>query len=105
MLLNRILTYLFDHAVKIVAGVMVLGGLVVWLTMPDTPPVSTLQARCEEKQLPVRVIRLEPSSHQERRFLAMVPGGYRERLKDGYWAFCRANLEISTPEGPQHEGR
>ena len=96
MLLDRILADLFDHAGKIVAAVMILGGLVVWVTMPTTDPVSTLQARCQEKQLPVRVIKLEPGSHQEERFLAMVPGSNRERLPDGSWAFCRANLQIST---------
>jgi hypothetical protein len=105
MLLNRILVDLFDHAGTIVVVVLVLGGLFVWVTMPATHPVSTLQARCQDKQLPVRVIKLEPGSHEEERFLSMVPGSNRERLPDGHWAFCRANLEMRTRGGLQREER
>ncbi len=105
MLLSHILADLFDHSGKIVAAVVVLGGLFVWFTMPATHPVSTLQERCQEKQLPVRVIKLEPGSHEEERFLAMVPGSNRERLPEGHWAFCRANLQIRTRGGIQHEER
>jgi hypothetical protein len=105
MLLDRILADLFDHAGKIVVAVLVLGGFFVWVTMPATHPVSTLQARCQEQQLPVRVIKLEPGSHEEERFLLMVPGSNRERLPDGHWAFCRANLQMRTRGGLQHEER
>jgi len=105
MLLDRILAGFVDHAGKIVVAVLVLGGLIVWVTMPTTHPVSTLQARCLEKQLPVRVIKLEPGSHEEERFLLMVPGGNRERLPDGHWAFCRANLQMRTRGGLQDEER
>ena len=105
MLLSRILADLFDHSGKIVAAVVVLGGLFVWFTMPATHPVSTLQERCQEKQLSVRVVKLEPGSHEEERFLAMVPGSNRERLPEGHWAFCRANLQIRTRGGIQHEER
>ncbi len=105
MILHRILADLFDHAGKIVIAMLVLGGVLVWFTMPRPHPVSTLQERCSEKQLPVRVIKLQPGSHEEERFLAMVPGGNRERLPDGHWAFCRANLQMRTSVGIQHEGR
>ena len=105
MLLDRILADLFDHAGTIVVAVLVLGGLVVWVTMPATHPVSTLQARCQEKQLPVRVIKLEPGSQEEEWFLARVPGSNRERLPDGHWAFCRANLQMRTRGGIQREER
>ncbi len=105
MLLSQILADLFDHSGKIVAAVVVLGGLFVWFTMPATHPVSTLQERCQEKQLPVRVVKLEPGSQAEERFLAMVPGSNRERLPDGHWAFCRANLQIRTRREIQHEER
>jgi len=73
--------------------------------MPATHPVSALQARCQEQQLPVRVIKLTPGSHEEERFLAMVPGGNREPLADGHWAFCRANLQMKTQGKLQHEER
>jgi len=105
MLLGRILGDLFDHSGKIVAAVLILGGLFVWFTMPATHPVSTFQARCRQQQLPVRVVKLEPGSHEEERFLAMVPGGNRERLPEGHWAFCRANLQLRTREGLPHEER
>ena len=105
MLIDRLLATLFDHSVKVVAAVLLLGGALLWLTTPRTHPVTALQTRCEEQQLPVRVIKFEPGSHAEERFLAMVPGGNRERLPDGHWAFCRANLEIRTRGGLQHEGR
>ena len=105
MALDRILTDLFDHSRKIVAAVLVLGGLFVWFTMPATHPVSTLQERCQEKQLPIRVIKLETGSQAEERFLLMVPSSNRERLPDGHWAFCRANLQVTPRGGIQHEGR
>ncbi len=105
MVLHRILADLFDHSGKIVAAVLVLGGVFVWFTMPAIHPVSTLQERCQEQQLPVRVIKLEPGSPAEERFLAMVPGSNRERLPDGHWAFCRANLQVRPRGGIQHEGR
>ena len=103
MALHRILVDLFDHAGKIVVVVLALGGLFVWFTMPRAHPVSSLQERCREKQLPVRVIKLQPGSHEEERFLLMVPGNNREQLPDGHWAFCRANLQIRG--GIQHEER
>jgi hypothetical protein len=96
MLLDRILADLFDHAGKIVAAVLVVGGLLLWLTMSGGHPVSTLQERCQDRGLPVRVVKLEPGSHEEERFLAMVPGDQRERLPDGHWAFCRANLRMKA---------
>jgi hypothetical protein len=105
MALNRMLADHFDHSGKIVGAVLVLGGLFVWFAMPATHPVSTLQERCQEQQLPVRVIKLEPGSPAEQRFLAMVPGSNRERLPDGHWAFCRANLQIRPSGGTQHEKR
>jgi len=105
MFLDRILTALFDHSVKVVAAVLVLGGVFIWLTMPRPHPVATLQAHCQEQNLAVRVVKLEPGSREEERFLAMVPGGNRERLPEGHWAFCRANLGIRTRGDTQHEGR
>ena len=92
MLVDRILADLLDHAGKIVAAVLVLGGLLVWLIPPEGHPVSSLQERCQARQLPVRVVTLQPGSPEEQRFLSMVPGGQREKLPDGRWAFCRANL-------------
>ena len=101
MLLDRILADLFDHAGKIVAAVLVVGGGFVWLTLSSPHPVSTLQERCLEKELPLRVVKLEPGSHEEERFFAMVPGGQRERLPNGHWAFCRANLRIKARDENQ----
>ncbi|HUP35902.1 MAG TPA: hypothetical protein VNC82_10730 [Candidatus Limnocylindria bacterium] len=103
MLLDRILAGLFDHSGKIVVAVLAFGGLFAWLTMPHAHPVSMLHERCREKQLPVRVIKLQPGSHEEERFLLMVPGSNREQLPDGHWAFCRANLQIRG--GIQREER
>ena len=105
MFLDRILAELFDHSAKIVLAVLVVGGVFIWLTMPRPHPVAALHARCQEQKLPVRVVKLEPASREEERFLAMVPGGNRERLPDGHWAFCRANLDIRPRGGIQHEGR
>ena len=103
MLLDRILAGPFDHSGKIVVAGLAFGGLFAWLTMPRAHPVSTLQARCQQEQLPVRVIKLQPGSHEEERFLLMVPGSNRERRPDGHWVFCRANLQ--TRGGIQHEDR
>jgi hypothetical protein len=105
MILHRVLADLFDHAGKIVIAVLVLGGVLVWFTMPRAHPVSTLQERCREKQLPVRVIKLQPGSHEEERFLLMVPGSNREQLPDGHWAFCRANLQMRRRGSIQDEER
>ena len=105
MLLDRILAVLFDHSGKIVAALLVGGAGLLWLSTSGTHPVSTLQERCQEKQLPVRVVKLESGSPEEERFLAMVPGANRERLPDGHWAFCRANLQIRPPGELRHEGR
>lgn len=102
---DRILATLFDHSTKVVAAVLVFGGLFLWLTTPRIHPAATLQTRCQEQLLPVRAIELEPAGPADERFLAMVPGGNRERLSHRHWAFCRANLDIRTRGEIQHEGR
>ena len=101
MLIDRILADFFDHAGEIVAAMLVLGGLTVWLTMPRARLVSTLQEQCQQEQLLARVIR-EPGSHEAEPLLAVVPGGQRERLADGHWAFCRSILQTKARRETQH---
>ncbi len=96
MLLDRILTGLFDHSVKLLILVLAVGGIVMWLTIEGGDPVKGLEARCKEQRLPVRMLKVEPGSDLENRFLLMVPAKNRERLPDGSWMFCRANL-LRTP--------
>ena len=52
MALHRILADLFDHSGKIVAAVLVLGGVFVWFNMPATHAVSTLHLRLPRGSLP-----------------------------------------------------
>ena len=91
------MAFLSEHSVKVVLLLMLLGGL-VWLTTASSPgeSVGTLHSTCAELQLPVRVIKVESGSDAESKFLLMVPSRQRVRLRDGQWAFCRANLTIQT---------
>ena len=52
MALHRILADLFDHSGKIVAALLVLGGVFVWFNMPATHAVSTLHLRLPSGSLP-----------------------------------------------------
>jgi hypothetical protein len=82
--------------VKVVVLLVLVGGLVAWLTSVSSEgdAVRVLHARCAELQLPVRVIKIESGSDEESKLLLMVPSRQRVRLTDGQWAFCRANLAI-----------
>jgi hypothetical protein len=93
---DRLLAFLSEHAVKVVVLLVLVGGLVAWLTSASSEgdAVRVLHARCAELQLPVRVIKIESGSDEESKLLLMVPSRQRVRLTDGQWAFCRANLAI-----------
>ena len=92
--------FVSEHSVKVVLLLLLLlllGGL-VWLATASSPgeSVDVLHSRCAELQLPVRVIKIESGSDDESKFLLMVPSRQRVRLREGRWAFCRANLSIQT---------
>jgi len=89
--------FLSEPSVKVVLLLLLLGGL-VWLAAASSPGDSArvLHGRCADLQLPVRVIKIESGSDEESKFLLMVPSRQRVRLREGHWAFCRANLTIQT---------
>ena len=91
---DRLLAFLSEHSVKVVLLLLLVGGLVVWLSASEGDPVRVLHARCAELQLPVRVIKVESGSDEENKFLLMVPSRQRVRLSESQWAFCRANLPV-----------
>jgi len=93
---DRLLACLSEHSVKVVLLLLLVGGLVVWLSAVSSEgdPVRVLHARCAELQLPVRVIKVESGSDEENKFLLMVPSRQRVRLSESQWAFCRANLPV-----------
>lgn len=93
---DRLLAFFSEHSVKVVLLLVLVGGLVAWLTTVSTDgdPVRVLHGRCAELQLPVRVITIESGSDEENKFLLMVPSRQRVRLPESQWAFCRANLPI-----------
>ena len=97
MFLGRVARIVLYHANKIVLVLLGLGGL-IWLLAPAGDPQKALQARCREQQLPMRIVNLDPGSDQESRFLLMVPARQRERVGDGAWVFCRANLIVVPRE-------
>lgn len=95
MAVDRLLAFLSEHSVKVVLLFAIVGGLVAWLAAASgSDPVKALHGTCAELQLPVRAIKIESGSDEERKSLLMVPGRQRVRLPDGLWAFCRANLAI-----------
>ena len=92
--MDRLLAFLSENSVKAVLLLVIIGGFVTWLAVVESDPAKALHERCAELQLPVRAIQIEPGSDEESKFLLMVPARQRERLTDGHWAFCRANLAI-----------
>ena len=84
---------------------VLVGGLVAWLTVSEGDPVTVLHRRCAELQLQVRVIKIESGSDEESKFLLMVPSRQRVKLPESQWAFCRANLAIRPPGGQRYEER
>ncbi len=92
--MDRLLVFLSENSVKVVLLLVIVGGLVAWLAVSESDPVKALQGRCAELQLPVRAIQIASGSDEESKFLLMVPARQRERLRDGHWVFCRANLAI-----------
>jgi hypothetical protein len=93
---DRLFAFLSEHSVKVVLLLVLVGGLVAWLSTvsSDGDPVRVLHGRCAELQLPVRVIKIESGSDEESKFLLMVPSRQRVKLPESQWAFCRANLAI-----------
>jgi len=93
---DRLLAFFSEHSVKVVLLLVLVGGLVAWLTTVSSEGdlVRALHSRCAELQLPVRVIKIESGSDEENKFLLMVPSRQRVRLPDSHWTFCRANLVI-----------
>lgn len=101
---DRLLAFLSEHSVKVVLLLVLVGGLVAWLTVSsEGDPISVLDGRCAELQLPVRVIKIESGSDEESKFLLMVPSRQRVKLPESHWAFCRANLAIRPPGGQRYE--
>jgi hypothetical protein len=98
MWLGRVASFLLHHSAKIGAAVVIMAGL-MWFLAPKEEPLNLLQSRCKEQQLTLRVIELTPGSPEEVRFMRMVPPSNRERVGDGHWAFCRANLTLVPREG------
>jgi hypothetical protein len=93
---DRLLAFFSEHSVKVVLLLVLVGGLLVWLTIGSSEgdPVLVLHSKCAQLQLPVRVIKIESGSDEESKFLLMVPSRQRVRLPESQWAFCRANLAI-----------
>lgn len=94
MAVDRLLAFLSENSAKAVLLLVIIGGLVTWLAVSASDPAKALHERCAELQLPVRAIQIDPGSDEESKFLLMVPARQRERLTDGHWVFCRANLAI-----------
>ena len=94
MAVDRLLVFLFENSVKVVLLLVIIGGLVAWFAVSEGDQVKALHGRCAKLQLPVRSIKIASGSDEESKFLLMVPAQQRERLPDGDWVFCRANLAI-----------
>jgi hypothetical protein len=95
MAMDRLLALLFEHPAKVVLLLALAGGTVAWFAASsESDAVTALHGRCSELQLPVREIKIESGSDEESKFLLMVPGRQRVRLRENHWAFCRANLAV-----------
>jgi hypothetical protein len=68
MVVDRLLAFLSENSAKAVLVLVIIGGSVTWLAVLESDPAKALHERCAELQ--------------------------RERLTDGNWVFCRANLAI-----------
>jgi hypothetical protein len=91
---DRLLVLLSENSVKVLLLLLIVGGSVAWFAVSESDPVKALQGRCGELRLPVRSIQVASGSDEESKFLLMVPARQRERVRDGHWVFCRANLVI-----------